>query len=203
MKVRFGLFAALAALAMVLAVHARPARADDNTPPLKIAVCDPTKVLPEIQEGKDLIAQVKQDGDTFQAQVKQKNDELQSLQDKLKLMLVTSPEYQADFDQLIEKQADAQAWAQAQKVILARKERAQEQAMFDKILKTIADVAQAKACTLVMNSAQPQFPDVDHMDPQAFFNTIMQHTCLYSDQRLDITQDVIMSMDRTYSTTNH
>jgi Skp family chaperone for outer membrane proteins len=201
MKARFGFFAALAVVAAVLAVHARSAVADDNMPPLKVAVCDPTKILPEIQEGKDLMAQVKQDQDTLQAQAKQKQDDLQSMSDKLKLMLVTSAEYQTDFDNLIEAQANAQAWLQANKVILARKERSEEQAMFDKILKAIAQVAQQKGCTLVVNSGQPPFPDVDHMDAQAFFNTVMEHTCLYSDQALDITQDVIIAMDKSYTAT--
>lgn len=74
--------------------------------------------------------------------------------------------------------------------------------MFEKILKAIGDVAQAQGITLVMNCAHPDFPDLEHLDPNQFTLTILLHTALYSDPKLDITQQVIIAMDKTYTTSH-
>ena len=102
----------------------------------------------------------------------------------------------------IQHQADAQAWLQAAQMNMARKQRTEEKTMFDKILKTIGDLAQAQGISLVVNGAHADFPELDKMDANAFVQTILLHTALYSDTKLDITQQVIIAMDKAYSTSH-
>jgi Skp family chaperone for outer membrane proteins len=187
--------------AVSLLSWAMPARADD-TPALKLAVCDPIKVLTEIQEYKDVMAKLKQDGDTLNNQVQVKKGQLQTEQDEIKLLLPSSDEYETKIEKLTEDSADTQAWMQAMQVNFSRKQRLADKQMFEKVLKAISDVAQAQGISLVMNCAHPDFPDSDKMDASAFFQIVLLHTTLFNDPKLDITQQVIIAMDKTYSTSH-
>jgi Skp family chaperone for outer membrane proteins len=180
---------------------AGPARADDM-PALKAAVCDPIKVLTQIQEYKDVMAKMKQDGDTLTNQVQVKKGQLQTEQDEIKLLLQSSDEYEKKVEKYTEDAADTQAWMQAMQVNFSRKQRIADKQLFDKVLKAISEVAQAQGVTLVMNCAHPDFPDSDKMDINQFFQIMLLHTALYNDPKLDITQQVIIAMDKTYSTSH-
>ncbi len=202
MNVRISAWAGLILGTMSLLAWARPAAADDASGSVKIAVCDPIKVLNQIQEGKDSMAKWKQEGDSLTDQATAKKSQLQSEQDALKLILPTSDDYETKVETFIQHQADAQAWLQAAQMNMARKQRTEEKTMFDKILKTIGDLAQAQGLSVVINGAHADFPELDKMDANAFVQTILLHTALYSDTKLDITQQVIIAMDKAYST-NH
>jgi Skp family chaperone for outer membrane proteins len=193
-RVAFAGLMSMAVLAMV-----RPAHAQDTSTSIKIAVCDPTKVLNEIQEGKDTVTKWKQDGEALNDQAKQKKDQLQTMQDELKLILPTSPQYPDKMDAFTKLSADTQAWFQSNQMILQRKQRTQEKELFDKILAAINQVAQAKGDTLVINNAHPDFPDLEHLDANAFYQVILMHTSLYADPKLDITEDVVIAMDKAYT----
>jgi Skp family chaperone for outer membrane proteins len=188
--------------AVSLLMWARPAAADDIPATVKIAVCDPIKVLNEIQEGKDSMAKWKEEGDSLTDQAKAKRSQLEAEQDGIKLILPTSDEYETKVEKFTEDQADSQAWFQAAQTNMARKQREEEKALFDKILKTISDLAQAQGISLVMNGAHADFPELDKLDANAFVQTILLHTALFSDPKLDITQQVIIAMDKAYSTSH-
>jgi len=202
MNVRISALAGLILGTMSLLMWTRPAAADDASGGVKIGVCDPIKVLNQIQEGKDSMAKWKQEGDSLTDQATAKKSQLQSEQDALKLILPTSDDYETKVETFIQHQADAQAWLQAAQMNMARKQRTEEKTMFDKILKTIGDLAQAQGLSLVMNGAHADFPELDKMDANAFVQTILLHTALYSDTKLDITQQVIIAMDKAYSTSH-
>jgi len=188
---------------MSLTMWAGRATADDAIPATaKIAVCNPIKVLNQIQEGKDAMAKWKQDGETLTNQATVKKGQLQTEQDEIKLLLPTSDEFEKKVEKFTEDQADTQAWFQSAQMNMARKQRQEEKALFDKILKTVGDLAQAQAITVVVNGAYADFPDVEHMDANAFVQTILLHTSLYVDPKLDITQQVIIAMDKAYSTSH-
>jgi Skp family chaperone for outer membrane proteins len=189
-------------LAASMLAWAMPARADDM-PPLKVAVCNPLQILTQIQEYKDVMAKLKQDGDTLNNQVQVKKGQLQTEQDEIKLLLPTSDEFEKKIEKLTEDSADTQAWMQAMQVNFARKQRIADKDLFDKVLKAVAQVAQSQGITLVMNDAHPDFPvDSDKMDLNQFFQMVLMHTSLYNDPKLDITQQVIITMDKTYSTSH-
>lgn len=184
-----------------LASWPRPAVADDQ-PPLKVAVCDPVKVIRECQEGKDAQAKWKQDAETVNNELDIKKKQLETQQDELKLLLPTSADYEKKMEDMTSANADSQAWLQATQVNMARKQRLEEQQLFDKILKGIGDVAKEQGFTIVINSAQPDFPEPDRMDANAFFNTIFLHSSLFHDPGMDITEKVVIAMDKTYSTSH-
>ena len=203
MNVRIAVMAGMVACAAWLLTLARPAAADEaGAPPIKVAVCDPITVLTKIQEGKDVMAKWKQDLETLQNQANVKQAQLQTEGDEIKLLLPTSDEYQAKIEKFTQDQANTQAWVQAAKFNMARKQREEQKKLFAEVLKSVADVAKEQGITLVINSAHAEFPEIDKQpDPNAFFQTILMHSSLYSDVSLDITDKVIIAMDKTYSAT--
>jgi Skp family chaperone for outer membrane proteins len=203
MNLRMTAWVGLIAGVVAVAGFAHRALADDTIPPsAKLATCDPIKVLNQIQEGKDAMAKWKQDGESLQNQANVKKGQLQTEQDEIKLLLPTSDEFEKKVEKFTQDQADTQAWFQSAQVNMARKQRLEEKALFDKILKTVADLAQAQNILIVVNSAHAEFPDLEHMDANAFVNTILLHTSLFTDAKLDITQQVIIAMDKAYSTSH-
>ena len=202
MKVRSALLAVLAGAAGMM-MSAGVGLADDaGAPPMKIGICDPVTVLNKIQEGKDVMSKWKADGETLQNEANVKKGELQTEADELKLLLPTSTEYESKVEKFTEDQADSQAWLQAQQVNMMRKQREEEKALFKKIQDAVSEVAKEDGLTVVINGGQPDFPELDKLDAGAFLNTIMEHTTLYSDPALDITDKVVIAMDKNYSAAN-
>ena len=178
------------------------ARADDAAAapaaPVKVAVCDPLKVLGTILEGKDDSTRWKQEQTDLQAQAQAKKDALTQEADEIKVLKQDSPEYETRIEKFNSDQADAQAWLQSSQVNLARKQHAEQKVLFQKIVDAIGAVAKQQGITLVLNASHPEFPDLDKMDANAFVETIMLHICLYSETTPDITQDVEIHMDQAY-----
>jgi Skp family chaperone for outer membrane proteins len=202
MNSRMTAWAGIVLGAISLMAWTKTASADDAAPATKVAACNPMKVISQVQEGKDAMAKWKQDGETLNNQATVKKGQLQTEQDEIKLLLPTSDEFEKKVEKLTEDQADYQAWAQSAQVNLARKQQQEERALFDKVLKTVSNLAQAQGFTVVINGAFADFPDIAHMDANSFVQTILLHNCLYVDPKLDITQQVIIAMDKAYSTSH-
>jgi Skp family chaperone for outer membrane proteins len=198
MNLRISAWAGVLCGTLAMFISNKPASADD----VKMAVCDPIKVLNQIQEGKDAMAKWKQEGDTLGNQAEVKKGQLKTEQDELKLILPTSDDYEKKVEKFTEDQADTQAWFQAAQVNIARKQRQEEKALFDKIVKTVGDLAQAQSISIVLNGSHADFPELDKLDANAFVQTILLHTTLFADPKLDITQQVIIAMDKAYSTSS-
>ena len=179
-----------------LLMPARSAMA--QMPPVMIAVCDPMKILGQILEGKVASGRWKVAGDSLNAQAQQKQDQLKSEEESVKLIMPGSADYDTRIEKLTEDEADAQAWLNAAKANLARRQRNEQKQLFAKIQDAIKQVAMAQGITMVINASHPEFPDVEKMDANAFIETIMLHVCLYADDRVDITQDVAIALDKAY-----
>jgi len=199
MKVRSALLAVLVGAAGMM-MSAGVGLADDTSAsPLKLGVCDPVTVLNKIQEGKDVMSKWKADGETLQNEATVKKGQLQTEADELKLLLPTSKEYDDKVEKFTEDQADSQAWLQAKQVNMMRIQREEEKALFKKIQDAVADVAKEDGLTVVINGGQPDFPELDKLDAGAFLHTILEHSTLYADPALDITDKVVIEMDKKYS----
>jgi Skp family chaperone for outer membrane proteins len=194
--------AVLAGMVLASASLLMPARSAvaqaAGMPPAKVAVCDPLKVLGQILEGKDASAKWKAEGDSLTAQAQQKKDTLTSEADALKLIMPGSDEYESKVEKLTSDQADTQAWYQAAQMNLARKQRSEQKQLFSKILDSIKIVATTQGITVVINASHPEFPEIEKMDANAFIETIMLHVCLFADEHLDITSDVVIALDKQY-----
>jgi Skp family chaperone for outer membrane proteins len=191
-------------LAATLAIAQAPARADDTTDvPLKIAICNPLKVATQLQEYKDMVEKVKADSTSLEAQLEDRKEKIKSMSDELKLILPDSPAYAEKNQALIQAQIDMEVWAKMQQIDQTRKQKVDTKALFDKINVAIAQIAHDRGYTLVLSDHSADIPDnLDDVTPEQLNNLLIERTILFEDSRLDITQDVVIALDKQY-TANH
>jgi Skp family chaperone for outer membrane proteins len=72
--------------------------------------------------------------------------------------------------------------------------------LFDKIQDEAGKVAQQKGYTMVISSHQPDVENLDNIDLQNLATAlVIQRVVLYNDPKLDITQDVLVALDKDYN----
>ncbi len=198
MKWRFPLAALLAATTIGFVPSAK---ADDVT--AKIAICNPLKVMKEIQEYKDIVTKLKADGDALKAQFKDKKEHIAAMQDELKLLVPDSEEYAKKNEDMLKASIETDVWAKMHDMEETRTEKRKTRDMFDKIAAAVAQVAHDRGIVLVISDQHPELPeDMDDIDLQTVRAALMQRPILYSDPKMDITEDVVLAMDKAYNATH-
>jgi Skp family chaperone for outer membrane proteins len=189
----------LASLALAVCVAASPiARADD----LKIAVCNPLKVLQQMQEFKDLEAKAKAEQQDYSGKLKQKQDAIQTMKDSLNLLLPDSPQYAQQNEELLKAAIDYKNFGDLAQQHVVRQEKIHIKSLFDKIQAAAGKVAQEKGFMLVISSHQPQIEnaEMDNIDAKSLTAALLiQRVVLYSDPKMDITEDVLVELDKDYN----
>jgi Skp family chaperone for outer membrane proteins len=175
-----------------------PARADDV--PLKIAICNPLKIATQLQEYKDMVEKVKADSTNLESQLDQRKEKIKSMSDELKLLLPDSPQYAEKNNDLIQYQIETEVWTKMQQIDQTRKQKTNTKALFDKIQATIGQIAKDRGFNLVLADHSADIPDdLDNITPEQLNNLLIERTVLYEDSRLDITQDVVIALDKAYT----
>ena len=199
--------AQLAAVAVALAAMfslavVPPARADE--PPLKIAVCNPLKVYQQIQEYKDMVEKAKADRATLESQLNDRNQKIKAMQDELKLLLPDSAQFAEKNKALLNYRIEGEVWAKTMQMDQARKEKQNNRLLFDKIQTMVAQIAKDRGITLVIADRSRDIPEnVDDIPPETLNALLLERTVLYTDSRLEITQDVVIALDKAYSASGH
>jgi Skp family chaperone for outer membrane proteins len=173
------------------------ARADGTS--LKVATCDPLKVLMQIQEYKDSNDKFKAEENSLQQELNNRKTKLQSMQDQLKLIMPDSPQYADQNQQFLQYNYETEAWFRVMSDEMVRKDKTRAKEMFDKVQAAIADICKDRGIDLVVSTFAPEVTDPEKVDPQNYRYLLLQRALLYSDPKLDITQDVIVAMDKTYN----
>lgn len=186
-----------AMLAMILPGMVRVARADDA--PLKIAVCDPLKIATQVQEYKDIVEKAKADRTALETEFDERKEKIKSMQDELKLLLPDSDQYSEKNKALMQFQIDTEVWAKMMDMDQQRKQKTANKELFDKIEAAVADIAKDRGYTLVISSHTPEIPDIEAIDVNTLNALLLQRTVLFNDPKLDITQDVVIALDKAYT----
>jgi len=194
--------AAVALLAMLSLPVVRPARADEV--PLKIAVCNSLKIATQIQEYKDLVEKAKADRASLESQLNDRNQKIKAMQDELKLLLPDSAQYAEKNKALLNYRIEGEVWAKTMQLDVARKEKQSNKMLFDKIQATVAQTANERGITLVIADRSRDLPEnVDEIPAETLTALLLDRTILYTDPKLDITQDIVIAMDKAYASSGH
>jgi Skp family chaperone for outer membrane proteins len=168
---------------------------------VKIAVANAGKIFSEIKEKKDWEQKMVQDQKTLQDTAFQKQQKVKSLTEQRDNLRTDSPQYADKDKELQTAQIDLEVWAQIQQADQQRTNKTQTKALFDKIVNAVAEVATAKGIDMVIADQHPDVPD-DFMQKATLEQVralLGQRNVLYSSPTVDITQDVITSMDAKYA----
>ncbi len=194
------LIAASLALLAAFFASTQLARADDA--PLKVAICNPVKVINQIKEYQDIQQKITQDQTDLRAQAKDRSDKIAAMQEELKLLLPNTADYDKKNTELITAEIDAKVWLQVHDLDESRKVKESIKSLFAKVDAAVAQVAKDKGIGLVLSDQHLELPtrqeDLDKMDANTVQGILAQRTILFNEPKLDITPDVVLALDKAY-----
>ena len=166
----------------------------------KIAIANPIKILNELQETKDINGAMTQEQTTFKGDLAKKEEELKGIQGARDQLKPDAPQWAEKNNELVQKKAMAEAWAQNAQLDMRRRFRDQAKRMQGKIDVAINTIAKNKKIDIVVADQKPEVTDqmLDGMNPQQIMGVLFGRNVLYADNALDITQEVIAELDKVY-----
>jgi len=187
---------ALAILAMLL--FAPSAHAQEGA--LRIGICNPAKVLKALDEWKAFEDKMRHETDKLKMeQVSRKAtvDEIIKQRNELK---PESAQYKEKSKLAAEKAIEYDVWLQMTNLERARTQKEQIRALYDKIVEATKEVAEAKKLDFVLAERKPELPpEVDRLSPDDVLGALLQRDVLYSNDKCDITQAVILTANKKYA----
>lgn len=172
-----------------------------NATAVKVAIANPSRIFSEIQETKDLNVKMRAQGENLASQEKDKRDELKALQDARDQLKPDTPQYTTQNDKLLKAAIEFDSWGKIQKAEFERKKKMHMKMVFDKVRAAVAEVAKSRGIDLVITDEQPTIPDnLGQISEAELGQRLNQQSILYSDPKLDISDDVVALMDKEYKT---
>jgi Skp family chaperone for outer membrane proteins len=166
----------------------------------KIAVANPSTILTNLQETKDMqsrLDQEKKSLSNIELDKRAKIKDLTSARDALK---PDAPQYAEKNKLLQAAQVDLEVWGRIMQADGQRTFKQQLKALYDKVTAGIAEVAAEKKIDLVIAEIKPEIPDnLEQVNPDQLRALMTQRNVLFVSSQLDITNDVISAMDAKYT----
>ena len=195
---RTALPAIVAMLALLSFAAAAPAPGQSASA-TKIAIANPARIFNEIQETKDLKQLIETktknlEQDRFARE--QKLKDLKALRDQLK---PDAPQY-ADRDRELRQAAiEYDTWMKMNQAEMQFEQKRQMLLIFNKITTAVQEVATAKGIDVVIAEQKPEFPpNLDQINADQLRVLINSQNVLFNSPQVDISTDVITSMDAKY-----
>jgi len=195
---RTALPAIVAMLGLISFAAAAPAPGQ-STSATKIAIANPARIFNEIQETKDLKQLIETktknlEQDRFARE--QKLKDLKALRDQLK---PDAPQY-ADRDRELRQAAiEYDTWMKMNQAEMQFEQKRQMLLIFNKITTAVQEVATAKGIDVVIAEQKPEFPpNLDQINADQLRVLINSQNVLFNSPQVDISTDVITSMDAKY-----
>jgi Skp family chaperone for outer membrane proteins len=190
-------FARSIAVAALFAVCLAAATAAAQT--VKIAVANPAKIFTSLQETQDLQAKMANDGKTLQATDAEKRQKLKDMQAQRDTLREGTAQYDDLNKQLTQASIDYEVWNRLQTAELQRQKKSHMKSLFEKISASTAEIAKQRGIDLVIAEQHPDFPpNMDDVTVENIQMLIAQRNVLYNSGAMDISNDIIASMDAKY-----
>ena len=191
---------ALFGAALTGLLMATPALAQDAA--TRIAVCNPAKVFEALEERKVVQERLIQERDRSKAEAARRQAEVRELMQQREQLNPTSTVYAEKNQQIMGKTVEYEVWGRLAEASLARQEKDQIIAIYDKIREACKEVATAERFDLVVAERRPEIPaNRDQLTPDQVRQLITASDVLYSNEKVDITQKVILNLNKKFGTT--
>lgn len=173
--------------------HAQPAT---DTPLTKIAVVNIANVLTKCQENIDLEQTLRAEGEQVQAQLQLLDRETDAIKQELENALAPGTEpYLKRLQEWFEKMALREAKEKGQKQVLQSKSQAALEGLYQKLLDEVASLAKQQQISLILDKNEMPAQTRNLSD---FYSLIRDRKVLYSSPELDLTDQVLENLNRTY-----
>jgi len=186
------------ALAASLALAAA-ARAQDGT--VRVGTCNPLKVLSAMDEWKALQDRMQADSVKLKGEDERRKAEINELVKQRNELKPETALYKTKSQQVLEKSLEYRVWLELQNMEIARMQKQQLNSLFDKILDSTKEVAESKKLDLVLAERRPDISEqqLEAIKPDDLMRALLQRDVLYSNEKPDITQAVILLLNKKYA----
>ncbi len=165
----------------------------------KLGVVNTARIFNEMQETKALQTKLQSDRDGLADTERQKRGQLQALKESRDQLKPDSPQYQQRNEELVKASVEFEVWGRMMQLNVQRQQKQQIARLFDKIQTAVTEVAKNKGLDLVVAEQATEMPaDMDQINVDQLKALINQRNILYAAEGLDISNEVITSLDATY-----
>jgi Skp family chaperone for outer membrane proteins len=167
---------------------------------IKVAVCNPGKVFESLDERKAIQDKMKGERDRVQSEAKRRDEEVKQLKLEREALKPESPQYAEKTQLLMQKAVEFEVWARIQEQEMAKREKDQVKALYDKIAAACKVVAEQKKLDLILSERKPEIPpDMSQLTPDQLRALLAQTDVLYKNEKADVTQAVIGQLNADYA----
>lgn len=196
-------FFSMAVLVLAGIVMIVPSALQAQTPAGRVAIVNPARVFNEIQETRDLRARLESERARLENEEKERRQRIRDLQAARDQLRPESPQFEERNRELQQVLVDFEVWGRIMQAGLQRQQKLQMKQLFEKITATTEEVAKSRGIELVIAEVHPEFPDnLDQINVDQLRALINSRNVLYHAPHVDITSDVIASMDARYRAGN-
>ncbi len=189
---------ALSLAACWLACPLAEAQAAGPAVATKLAVVNPAKIFNELQETQDLKKAMESKHVTLQSQENDKRSKLRDLQNARDSLKPDAPQYADRNKELMQAGVEFEVWGKMMQADLQREQKMQMKSLFDKIIQAVKEVADAKGLDIVISKG-PEFPEsIENLSIDETRLLINSRIVLFANSSVDISSDVIATMDAKY-----
>jgi Skp family chaperone for outer membrane proteins len=182
----------------VLLLAASAARAQEGG--TRIGSCNPSKVFLDLDERKAIDDKLVDERKKFTIEVDKKKAELNSIEQDRDQLKPESAAYRDKSDQLLEKSIQFNVWGQLKEAQMLRQGKDYTKSLYDKIRAACKEVALEKKLDLVLAERRPELPpNMDKLTLEQVRGVLSQNDTLYINDKVDITQAVILLMNKKYA----
>lgn len=168
---------------------------------LKVGVVNPSRILREMKETKDVELSLQAERDALQAQANEKTQKIAKLEQDRSQVKPDAPQWAELNRQIVNLRSELEGWSKNAQEDLGRKMRDQSLKLYNKIREAINETAKADNLDLVL-SEQSEMPEQDlaRIPPMQLLGALFTNKqVIYRKDSLDITDKVIAKLDSAYT----
>jgi Skp family chaperone for outer membrane proteins len=187
--------AAVMAMSILTAMLPPAAVAQQNVPGATsdVAVCDIVGVFYEYDDAVTLGAEIQAEQERLQAEFEDRQEAVIALEQELDELSDVSPQYETAYRNFHRERLELIAWMEYNQAVLYRQQLEQTLGIYQDILRAVAAVAQREGYSLVFFRGDPNVP-VETIED--LLGQMRDRRVLYHDPNIDITQDVLLLLNR-------
>ena len=163
-----------------------------------VAVIDLVKIFSETAQIKDLNETMRQKSEDYSAELKKRGEALNSKKLELQAFKPGTNDYETRRKELMKMSADGQAWAKVTEDDLEQQKFDWTVEIYRIGVETAEKVAKARGFDVVVQRTEFKPQDIGDRSVGALRNFIQGRTVVYHVPEIDITDEVIRTMDGAY-----
>jgi len=163
-----------------------------------VATIDIVRIFNETAQIKDLNEHMRQKTEDYAAELKQRSEALNAKRLEFQAFKPGTTDYDTRRKELMKMNADAMAWSKATEDDLDLQKFDWTVEIYKLATESAAKVAQARGFDVVVQKTEFKPGELQERNVQSLRGMIQSRVVIFSVPEVDITEDVIRTMDQTY-----